>query len=143
MYEEVVKVPFIVSWPGKIPTDAMAPELVSFYDVLPSLCSAAGVQVPAGRNLSGRNFMPIAKRDPLPKGERWQNLVFGHFRNTEMARDNRFKLVLRNEGTGPNELYNLTADPREKTNLYDNPQFITVRESLSKQIAEWRRKTST
>jgi arylsulfatase A-like enzyme len=120
----------------------MAPELVSFYDVMPSLCSAAGVQPPADRNLTGRNFMPIAKRDPLPKGERWRNLVFGHFRNTEMAHDNRFKLVLRNEGAGPNELYNLRTDPREKANLYDNAQFITVRDGLSQELAEWRRKTS-
>jgi choline-sulfatase len=141
MYEEVMKVPFILSWPGKIPTDAMAAELVSFYDVMPSLCSAAGVSVPSGRNLTGRNFMPIAKRDPLPEGERWRNLVFGHFRNTEMARDNRFKLVLRNQGSGPNELYNLATDPREKTNLYDNPQFLTVRDRLSKEIAAWRQKT--
>lgn len=143
MYEEVMKVPFILSWPGKIPTEAMAPELVSFYDVMPSLCAAAGVTPPAGRHLTGRNFMPIAKRDPLPKGERWRNLVFGEFRNTEMARDNRFKLVLRNDGAGPNELYDLTADAREKTNLYDNPQFVTVRDRLAKEIAEWRRRIST
>jgi arylsulfatase A-like enzyme len=142
MYEEVIRVPFILSWPGKIPTEAMAPELVSFYDVMPSLCSAVGVTPPSGRNLSGRNFMPIAKRDPLPKGERWRNLVFGHFRNTEMARDNRFKLVLRNEGSGPNELFDLTKDARERTNLYDNPQFITVRDRLSKEIAAWRKQTS-
>jgi arylsulfatase A-like enzyme len=142
MYEEVVRVPFILSWPGKIPTDAMAPELVSFYDVMPSLCSAAGVEPPAGRNLTGRNFMPIAKRDPLPKGERWRNLVFAQFRNTEMARDSRYKLVLRNEGAGPNELYDLTADPREKKNLYDAPEFITIRDQLAKEIASWRGRTS-
>jgi arylsulfatase A-like enzyme len=142
MYEEVIRVPFILSWPGKIPTEAMAPELVSFYDVMPSLCWAAGVPAPAGRNLTGRNFMPIAKHDPPIKGERWRNLVFGHFRNTEMARDNRFKLVLRNEGSGPNELYDLSKDPRERTNLYDNAQFITVRDRLSKEIQQWRRQTS-
>jgi arylsulfatase A-like enzyme len=142
MYEEVIRVPFILSWPGKIPTDAMAPEPVSFYDVMPSLCAAAGVQPPAGRNLTGRNFMPIAKRDPPPPGERWRNLVFGHFRNTEMARDSRYKLVLRNEGAGPNEFYDLTADPREKANLYDTPEFITVRDRLAKEIAAWRGRTT-
>ena len=59
-----------------------------------------------------------------------------------MARDSRFKLVLRNEGKGPNEFYDLTADPREKVNHYDNPQFVTVRDRLAKQLAEWRRRTS-
>ena len=42
MYDEVVRVPMIVSWPGKIPTGEVAPEMVSFYDVLPTLCEAAG-----------------------------------------------------------------------------------------------------
>ena len=68
MYEEVMRVPIIWSWPGKIPTDAMAPELVSFYDVLPTLCEAAGVTA-ARRTQSDRAQLPlpIAKRDPLPK----------------------------------------------------------------------------
>ena len=99
--------PFLVSWPGKTPTDAMAPEMVSFYDVMPTLCEAAGVQPPDGRNLGGRSFLPIVKQDPLPKKQPWRNVVFGEFRNTMMARDRRFKVVLRNEGKGPNELVRL------------------------------------
>ena len=43
MYDEVMKVPMLVSWPGKIPTGEVAPEMVSFYDVLPTLCEAADV----------------------------------------------------------------------------------------------------
>ena len=141
-YEEVVRVPLILSGPGKIPTDAMAPELVSFYDMVPTLCQAAGVSAPASRGLVGRSFLGIAKRDPMPKGERWRNLVFAHLHNTEMARDGRFKLVLRNEGKGPNEFYDLTVDPREKVNHYDNPQFVTARDRLTKELADWRRRTS-
>ena len=37
MYDEVMKVPMILSWPGKIPTGEVAPEMISFYDVLPTL----------------------------------------------------------------------------------------------------------
>jgi arylsulfatase A-like enzyme len=142
MYEEVVQVPFLMSWPGKIPTDAMAPEMVSFYDVMPTLCEAAGVAAPANRKLVGRSFLPIAKRDPLPKNQAWRNLIFGHFRNTEMARDNRYKLVLRNDGKGPNEFYDVRADPRERVNQHDNPQFVTVRDRLARELAEWRKRTA-
>ena len=98
--------------------------------------------VPAGRNLAGRSFLPIAKRDPLPKNQPWRNVVFGHFRNTEMARDTRYKLVLRNEGKGPNELYDVGNDPREKVNQYENAQFVTVRDRLAKELADWRRRIS-
>jgi arylsulfatase A-like enzyme len=142
MYEEVVQVPMIFSWSGKVPPESVAPELISFYDVMPTLCEAAGVGVPAGRNLTGRSFLPIAKRELLPRDQQWRNLVFAHLRNTEMARERRYKLVLRNQGAGPNELYDLTKDPREKQNLYANAQFITVRDRLTKELEAWRKETS-
>ena len=69
-------------------------------------------------------------------------MAYGHFRNTEMIRDTRFKLVLRDGGAGPGELFDINADPREKTNQYANPQFITVRDRLTKDLAAWRQRTS-
>ena len=140
MYEEVVQTPMIWSWTGHIPAEHVRPELVSFYDVLPSLCEVAGVTPPAGRNLCGRSYAPLAMNRPLPRKQTWPGTVFGHFRNTEMARDNRFKLVLRNDGQGPNELYDLRQDPREKVNQIGEPQYVNVRDRLRKELEAWRRK---
>lgn len=137
MYEESMQVPMIMSWPGKIPVEGARPELVSYYDVLPTLCAAASAPLPAGRNLCGRSYLPLAMGHPLPKNETWPSTVFGHYRNTQMARDNRFKLLIRNDGEGPNELYNLRVDPREKRNEYDNQQFVTVRDRLRGQLNDW------
>jgi arylsulfatase A-like enzyme len=132
----------IVNWPGKVPPSEISPELVSFYDVLPTLCEAAGVAAPANRGLTGRSFLPLAKRDLLPENAPWRNLVFAHLRNTEMARDTRYKLVLRNNGDGPNELFDIASDPAEKANRYDDPQYITVRNRLTSELAAWRKRTS-
>jgi len=140
MYEEVMATPMIWNWHGKVPPQAVRPELVSFYDLLPSLCEATGSPVPQDRNLCGRSYLALATGRPLPRKQPWRNVVFGHFRNTEMVRDTRYKLVLRNEGQGPNELYNLRADPREKVNLYDDPQFVTVRDALTRELETWREK---
>jgi arylsulfatase A-like enzyme len=107
------------------------------------LCDAAGVAPPSNRGLVGRSFLPIARRDPLPKkSPPWRNIVFGHFRYTEMARDARYKLVLRNDGKGPNELFDISADPREKANRYDDPQFVSVRQRLTGELTAWRKRTS-
>jgi arylsulfatase A-like enzyme len=141
MYEEVIGVPMIWSWPGKVPVEAHVPEMISFYDFLPSICEATGADAPQ-RKLTGRSYAPVAMRQPLPKKEPWNNLVFGHLRNTEMARDKRYKLVLRDEGKGRNELYDLATDPRERTNQYENPQFSTVRERLTRELNAWRTRTS-
>ena len=137
MYEEVIGVPLILSWPGQIPVEATRPELVSFYDLVPTLCEAAQAPVPADRNLCGRSFLVLARGLTFPKGQAWPPTVFGYFRNTQMARDNRFKLVIRNGGEGPNELYYLSGDPREKRNEYDNAGFVTVRDRLRRQLDGW------
>jgi arylsulfatase A-like enzyme len=141
MYDEVIGVPMIWVWPGKLPPEAALPEMVSFYDFFPTLCEMTGT-APPSRGLTGRSYAPIAMRQPLPKKQPWRNLVFAHFRDTEMAREPRFKLVLRNEGQGPNEFFDLQTDPRERQNQYDNPQYITVPDRLAKEIADWRKRTS-
>ena len=142
MYEEVMGVPMLWNWPGKVPVEGARPELVSFYDVMPSLCEVAGVDPPA-RNLCGRSYLDVVLNKPPSKRSPWPGTVFGHFRNTEMARDRYYKLVVRNQGGGPNELFDLRTDPREKTNQYDNPRFVSARERLNGELAGWRRRTST
>ena len=141
MYEEVMQVPMIWAWPGKVPVQHTPPELVSFYDFLPTMCDLANLPIPQ-RNLYGRSYLPLATGKRLPKDDPWRTYVFGHFRNTEMARDARYKLVLRNGGQGHNELYDLRSDAREKVNQYENPAFVNTRERLTRELAEWRKSTA-
>jgi arylsulfatase A-like enzyme len=133
MYEEVVRVPMIWNWPGRVPVESVRNELVSFYDVVPSLCEVAGVTPPAGS--IGRSYATLAYGKRLPKKQPWRTAVFGQFRNTQMARNSRYKLILRDQGKGPNELYDLAVDPRERVNRYDNPAHLSIREQLTHQIA--------
>ena len=133
MYEEVVRVPMIWNWPGRVPVESVRNELVSFYDVVPSLCEAAGVAPPAGS--IGRSYATLAYGKRLPKKQPWRNVVFGQYRNTRMARNSRYKLVLRDQGKGPSELYDLAVDPRERVNRFDNPGHLSIREQLTHQLA--------
>jgi arylsulfatase A-like enzyme len=142
MYQEVVETPMIWNWPGRVPVEAKRPELVSSGDLFPSLCDVTGVPVPEGRGLSGRSYVPLATNQPMPKKQPWRNLVFGHFPNTEMARDVRHKLVQRNNGAGPNEFYDLSKDPRERVNQYNNDAYITIRTGLAKELGRWRKTTA-
>jgi arylsulfatase A-like enzyme len=113
------------------------PELVSAYDLLPTLCDLTGADLPA-RNLCGRSYLPLATGKPLPKKQPWRTTVFSHCQNTDMAREKRYKLVLRDQGKGVGELYDLGVDARERVNQYDNPQFLTVRTSLAAALANWK-----
>lgn len=137
MYDEVVRVPLLISWPGKIPTDAIAPEIIGGYDMFPSLCEAASLELPRLR--SGRSFLPLATRRALPKGRPWKNIAFAEMRDVAMARDARFKLVVRAKG---GELYDLTKDAMETINFFDDPQYVTVRQRLQQELADWRGRTA-
>jgi arylsulfatase A-like enzyme len=113
------------------------PELVSSYDLLLTLCEGADVPPPAG-NLCGRSYLPLVTGKPLPKKQPWRTTVFGRYGNTELSRADRYKLVLRDGGKGPGELYDLRVDPAEKTNRYEDAQFVTVRTQLASELQGWR-----
>lgn len=134
MYEEVMRVPLLCRWPGGGWTSGRAPqELVSFYDFFPTALDAAGVPRPGGRRLPGRSYRPLAGG----KRARWENVVHGYFRNTAMIRDTRYKLVWRNRGRGPNELFDLQADPTEHRDFVDDPALRPVRERMARRLEAW------
>jgi arylsulfatase A-like enzyme len=140
MYDEAVGAPMLWSWAGRVPALATQVEMVSAYDFVPTVCDALGLPAPAG--LCGRSYRLMATGKPLPKKQRWRTTVFGNYQNTDMAREERYKVVLRDGGKGPNELYDLNADPREKVNQVDNDQFASIKTSLSADIAKWKQQYS-
>jgi hypothetical protein len=60
--------------------------------------------------------------------------------NTGMARIERYKVVVRDGGKGPGELYDLVTDAAERSNQYDNQQYLSVRNQLSSALAAWQQK---
>jgi len=141
MYEEVVNTPMIWSLPGRVPPLAVRPEMVSALDFVPTMCVLTGTDLP-NRNLCGRTYSPLATGTPLPKKQPWKTTVFAQYRNTAMARVDRYKLVVRDGGKGPGELYDDRMDVKERVNQYDNPQFLTVKTTLSAELAKWQREFS-
>jgi arylsulfatase A-like enzyme len=139
MYEEAVMTPMLWNWRGKVPVEAVRPEVINGDDLFPSLCEVAGLPAPAKRPLAGSSYVLPATNKPLPKNAPWRNLVFSHSGNTEMVRNARFKVVLRDGGKGPGELYDLRKDPRELSNQYDNAEFLTVRAALTRDLEQWRK----
>ena len=141
MYEEAVATPMLWSWPGRVPAQAVRPELVSTYDLMPTLCDLVAVGEPA-RNLCGRSYLLLATGKPLPKKQPWRKTIFGYYESTGMARIERYKVVVREPAKGPGELYDLVADPGERVNQYDNQNFLSIRTSLSDSFAAWKQRYS-
>jgi len=134
MYDSSVKVPAIFSHPGVVPEDVVRHELVSGYDVMPTLIDYAGLTKPAAQNLPGRSFLPLLHGDNA--GEREHVVVFDEYGPVRMIRTRDWKYVHRFP-YGPHELYDLVNDPMERVNLVDDDARRESRLSLEQELREW------
>jgi hypothetical protein len=87
--------------------------------------------------------LPMVEVKELPKKEPWRLAVCAHLGDTDMSREARYKLVSRNGGKGPNELYDLVTDPTEKENQADNQQFLTIHNELAGFLDKWKKDYSS
>ena len=96
--------------------------LLSHYDLFPTLLDALGLPNSEAEKLPGRSFAPILRGEPL--GEREALVVFDEYGPVRMIRTQEWKYVHRYP-YGPNELYNLNSDPGEEHNLLEAGQPIS------------------
>jgi arylsulfatase A-like enzyme len=136
MYDEAIATPMLWSWAGRVPAIAMQVELIASYDFAPTICEA--VAAPQSNGLRGISYLLMATGKPFPKRTRWREAVCGAYKNTEMARVERYKWIGRTDGKGPNELYDLTNDPHERVNQADNEQYVATKNTLVAEIAKWK-----
>jgi len=145
LHEGGIRIPMIVRWPGRIKAGATSDAFVHFIDLLPTLCAVAGVTPPPDAKLDGLSLLPhLTEGAPLPERGTvfWQLDLYKRLQrhypkpqpySTEIARDGRWKLLAM-DGE-PTELFDLQADPLEKTNLLEKrPEIV---EKLTLQLRKW------
>jgi arylsulfatase A-like enzyme len=142
MYDEAVSTPIFWSWLGHIPALAVRPELISAYDFLPTICGLLSVPVPQ-RNLCGRSYAALTTGKPLPKKQPWRLILCASHGNTDMGREERYKLILRDNTAGPNELYDLSLDPGESVDRFPDEHYLTIHQELADAISAWKLKYSS
>lgn len=127
-YDCSVRVPLIISWPGRFEEGLRSDALVQLIDLAPTVLDASGLEVP-GR-MQGRSLGPILRGEADPH-EHWES-VYCEYSNAmpcrrppaygTMYRDRERKLcVYHGDARGEGELYDLQADPGEHVNLWDDP----------------------
>ena len=112
LYEGGIRVPAFFRWPGKIKPGSETKEILSHLDVLPFCLRAAGLEKPKDRILDGHDPLPAlsgAAKSPYPH-------LVAHLGGAAALREGRWKIV-RPATDAPWELYDLTANPTESTNL--------------------------
>jgi len=134
MYENSIRVPALISQPGRLPEGAVQPAMISAYDFMPTLLSYLDLPVPWDRNLPGRNALDawMGEEDT----SRDHVVIFDEYGGTRMIRTGTWKYVHRYPD-GPNELYDLDNDPDERANLADDSGYTARRYELRGELEHW------
>ena len=117
-YEGGIRVPFLVRWPGKVRPGTVSATPVCSIDVFPTVVEAAGASIPIDRPIDGLSLVGhLTSGKPVERDELlWH---FPHYRHNpgpySILRKGDWKLIRFDEGIS--ELYNLSEDLGEKTNL--------------------------
>jgi choline-sulfatase len=134
MYDSSIKVPFILSHPGRIAEGSVCDTLVSGYDFMPTLLDYVGIPGPEGGRLPGTSFVSLLAGENLLYSR--PVIVFDEYGPVRMIRSREWKYVHRYP-YGPHELYDLINDPDERMNRVDEPSCQKMKSQLKEELEEW------
>jgi arylsulfatase A-like enzyme len=144
MYEESFRTPMVMRYPGKIRPGTSNDDLVMNLDIGPTILEAAGIKAPA--DMQGRSFLPIVSTNqPKNKKDRktvWRDAIFYHYyEHGEHSVSPHFgvstknyKLIRFYQDVNSWELYDLTKDPHEMTNIYGTKGPENIKADLIKKL---------
>jgi len=134
MYDTSVKVPCVVSYPGKISGGQVSDSLLSQYDIFPTLMELTGFTYHEESQMPGRSFLPMI--DGRGEKEKADIVVFDEYGPVRMIRDHQYKYVHRYP-YGPHEFYDLIKDPEESYNYIEDQRYQEIIEEMRKRMIIW------
>jgi len=142
MYEQSLRVPLIIRYPGHTKPGTTAKELVTNVDFAPTFLDYAGVKIP--EDMQGRSLKPILEGQAPTD---WRTSVYYHYYEFPQPhhvhphyglRTDRYKLMFFTD-LNEWELYDLQKDPNEMKNVYLAPDYSEVRDKLTKELEKTRK----
>lgn len=146
LYDEAIRVPLLMRWPGVIPAGQRVPALAQLHDLAATVLAAAGIEAPP-EMADSANLLPPA----CGNVERVREHAICLYRNSgindhkeyfdpplhsSMICNGRHKLVLYHHGLSI-QLFDLYSDPREQKNLAGSPAHAEIQTSLFTQLVDW------
>jgi arylsulfatase A-like enzyme len=134
MYEGSMLVPAFFHHPGRIAPGQRPDVPASFYDFAPTVLDYLGLPpMESAKPLPGHSYAPFLTGGGV---EGWDETVYGEYQYCRMVREPAWKLIHRTEGFY-SELFDLSNDPDERKNLYDDPAHAEQRARLEAKMDGW------
>jgi len=150
MYEDSLRVPFLVRYPRLVKAGSTAGAIVNNTDFAPTLLEIAGVAAPD--YMQGRSAVPILRGETPPDWRTatyyryWMNMTHHDNPAHYGIRTKDYKLIFfyglpldaagaLDTRTQPGwELYDLREDPYELNNVYGRPQYAEATKQLKAEL---------
>lgn len=133
-FDGMVRVPLIMTLPGRFKAGLRSDALVELTDIMPTLMECVGLPIPG--DVQGRSLLPILTGEApanehrdFVRTECYAAFDMPHGTFATMYRERRWKLVVYH-GLNLGELYDMEADPHEFTSLWDSPEHQAVKTEL-------------
>ncbi len=142
MYEESLRSPLLIRWPGRVKAGSINKDIVLNLDFAETFLDAAGAPIPD--DMQGKSIVPILEgRTP----DDWRKAMYYRYYEYPAVhmvhkhygvRTARHKLIFFHE-IGEWELFDLQKDPREMKSVYADPAYADVVAELKAELQRLRK----
>ena len=131
MYEQSLKMPFLIRWPGVIKPGSRSKTMIQNIDYAPTFLELAGVKAP--KEVQGKSLVPVFRKS----GEKlagwtdsiyyayWENPGIHNVPRHDGVRTERYKIFYLPQ-TKEWQLYDLEKDPKEMNSVHDDADYAEV-----------------
>jgi len=139
MYEESLKMPFLVRWPSLVKPGSVTDAIATNCDFAPTFLELAGAQIPS--DMQGRSLLPVLRGNPPAD---WRKAFYYRYYHDPGDHDTRAHYGIRTEThklihfwrIDQWEAYDLVKDPEEMRNIYSDPGARQTIERLREQLIQ-------
>ena len=143
MYEESLRTPLLVRWPGRIkPGTENTDDIVSNLDIASTVLDAVGAEIPG--DLQGRSFVPILEgKTP----EDWRKSFYYHYyeggghgvpRHYGVTNGHHKLIRFPEPHLDTWELFDLEKDPQELKSVHGEPAYEEIQAHLVSELERLR-----
>ncbi|MCK4965679.1 sulfatase-like hydrolase/transferase, partial [bacterium] len=139
MYEEMIRVPLIISYPGHFPEGESRSQMVQNIDLLPTLADITGITTP--HNPDGESLLPVI----MNKNTKSREYIITQYYAKQQwitpirsirTKDWKYNLCHK----WGEELYDLKNDPIEMHNLADKNEYKEKKKEMRAKLEKWMKK---
>ncbi|MDA7916521.1 sulfatase-like hydrolase/transferase, partial [Verrucomicrobia bacterium] len=144
MFEESLRMPFLIRWPGVVNPGSTSHALIQNIDYAPTFLDIVGAPIPA--DIQGRSLVPLLKRSGDAPADWRDSIYYAYYENAAVhntpnhdgIRTENHKLMWFPR-TREYQLFDLVNDPQEMNSVHEHSDYTQILEGLKQRLVDQRK----